>query len=523
MNEIELCILANDPLIYVVSPEEERFIKELERICIKNRRKLWIHTISKGLCNIAFSNVNELWHEAQVGRIQEQLRDPIALLEHIQQRKTNAGIFLLLDFHAALKDALVQRLLKDITRKFRQSHNNIVILTPVLELPPSLEHEICLQHFPLPSRDDIAGTLESALNTLKRRSVKIQLSKGDRERLVIAGRGLTIEEFENSLAKAVVKRRGKLNATMIDEIVGSKKQIIQKSGLLEFFDTNETMDQIGGLEHLKAWLSKRQRAFTKKAETYGLPSPKGILLLGVQGCGKSSTAKACAALWKFPLLRLDTGKLFSGQVGSSEENTRRAIRIAETLSPCILWIDEIEKSMAGVGSSSYSDAGTAARVFATMATWLQEKTAPVFVIATANTVTSLPPELIRKGRWDEIFFLDLPGLGERQSIIKIHLEVRHRNPEDFNIALLAEKCAGYSGAEIEQAIISGLFDAFDENRPLSTEDVLLNITTQVPLSTTMAEHVQALRTWSLTRARSASKDKLEEERKHWRNGNIRSV
>ncbi|GAF96576.1 unnamed protein product, partial [marine sediment metagenome] len=274
--------------------------------------------------------------ETQIGRVQEQLKDPIALLEHIQERNTNEGIFLLLDFHAALRDALVQRMLRDIARKFKASHNNVIILSPIRELPASLEHEICLLDFPLPTKGNMAETLESILNTLRCRNVKINLNKGDRERLVIAGQGLTLDEFENSLAKSVVKSRGKLDAAMIDEIVYSKKQIIQKSGLLEFFDTNDSMDQIGGLENLKAWLSKRQLAFTDKAAAYGLPNPKGILLLGVQGCGKSLTAKACAALWKFPLLRLDTGKLFSSQVGSSEENARRAIRLAEALAPCIL-------------------------------------------------------------------------------------------------------------------------------------------------------------------------------------------
>jgi len=523
MNEIELCILANYPVLYVVSPEEDRFVKTLEHICIKNRRKLWIHTISRGLCNIAFSKPDELWQETRIGRVQEQLKDPIALLEHLRGCKTNEGIFLLLDFHVALRDALVQRLLKDIARRFKQSRNNVVILAPVCELPAGLEPEICLLDFPFPSTDDLNSALASAFTTLERRKVKINLTAGDRERLIAAGRGLTIDEFENSLARAVVRSGGKVEPRIIDEIIQSKKQIIQKSGILEFFDAKDHMEQVGGLDYLKRWLSKRQAAFTEKAKAYGLPCPRGILLLGVQGCGKSLTAKACAALWKFPLLRLDTGRLFSSRVGSSEENTRRAIRLAEALAPCILWIDEIEKSMAGVGSSSYSDAGTAARVFATMATWLQEKTAPVFVIATANTVTSLPPELIRKGRWDEVFFLDLPGLGERQLITKIHLEKRNRNPRDFDIPLLAEKSEGFSGAEIEQAILSGLYDSFDEDRPLSTEDILRNIDAQVPLSKTMAEHIQALREWALARARMASRDRIEEERRQWRSGNIRTV
>jgi SpoVK/Ycf46/Vps4 family AAA+-type ATPase len=523
MTEIELCILANYPIIYVVSPEETRFVEELERICSRIRRKLWIHTISSGLYGIAPALKNEPWQKRKVGEIRDQLKDPVALLEHLKQSKPDEGIFLLKDFQAVINDPLVQRLLKDVARHFKESHNSIIILSPIRELPLALEHEIYLLDFALPAKEDLSSTLASVISTLEGRRVKIELNSADRERLINAGQGLTMDEFENCLARAVVKSSGIIDSKLIDEIVASKKQIIKKTGILEFFDARETMEQVGGLENLKAWLSKRQRAFTEKARAYGLPHPKGILLLGIQGCGKSLTAKACAALWKFPLLRLDTGKLFSSRVGGSEENTRQAIRTAEALAPCILWIDEIEKSMAGVGSSSNSDAGTAARVFASLATWLQEKTASVFVFATGNTITSLPPELIRKGRWDEIFFLDLPGLGERQSIISIHLTKRNRSPRDFDIALLAEKCTGFSGAEIEQAVIDGLYNAFDENRPLSTDDILQSIEITVPLSITMAENVQALRTWALTRARPASNDKLEQERRQWRSGKIRSV
>ena len=523
MTEIELCILANYPILYVVSPEETRFIEELERICSSSRRKLWIHTISSGLYGIAPARKNAPWQRRATGEVQVQLKDPIALLEHLKQCTANGGVFLLLDFQAVIVDPLVQRLLKDVARHFKESQNSIIILSPIRDMPLALEHEIYLLDFPLPARDDLSATLESVLATLERRRVKIQLNGTDRERLVNAGQGLTMDEFENCLARAVVKSRGRIDSTMIDEITASKKQIVKKKGILEFFNARETMDQVGGLENLKAWLAKRQRAFTAEARAYGLPHPKGILLLGIQGCGKSLTAKACAALWKFPLLRLDTGKLFSSRVGGSEENTRQAIRTAEALAPCILWIDEIEKSMAGVGSSSNSDAGTAARVFASLATWLQEKTAAVFVFATGNTVSSLPPELIRKGRWDEIFFLDLPGLGERQSIISIHLTRRNRSPQEFDIAMLAEKCAGFSGAEIEQAVIEGLYNAFDENRPLTTVDILRSFESTVPLSISMAENVQALRTWALTRARPASNDKLEEERRKWRSGTVRTI
>ena len=524
MSETELHLLANYPILYIISPEEDRFLGEIENLCIKYKRRLWIHTISEGLWNIAFSQL-ALWPEKKKGRVMKQLRDPIALLEYIKQAGTNEGIFLLLDFHEVLRDALVRRLLRDVSRRLKENRNSIVILAPMLELPRELEHDVTVLDFPLPAKDYLGSMLGTVLQTLKSRNVEVYLGMGEKERLITAGQGLTMNEFESCLAKAVVKNR-KVDSGIIDEIMCEKKQLLKKSGLLEFFDTSESIKQIGGLSVLKEWLSKRQLAFTEKARFYGLPTPKGMLLLGVQGCGKSLTAKACASLWKFPLLRLDTGRLFSSQVGSSEDNARRAIRIAQALAPCILWIDEIEKAMAGTGSSSYSDAGTAARVFATLATWLQEKTTSVFVIATANSVTSLPPELLRKGRWDEIFFLDLPGEEERRSIFHIHLMKRNRNPRDFDVQILAKHSSGYSGAEIESAIESGLYDSFDEERPLNTEDILKNLKEQIPLSTTMEEQVEALRAWARTRARfasEASENMIEEKRRQWRNRDLRKI
>jgi len=245
-------------------------------------------------------------------------------------------------------------------------------------------------------------------------------------------------------------------------------------------------------------------AFTQKAQEFGLSQPKGILLIGVQGCGKSLTAKEVASHWKLPILRLDIGAVFSGIVGSSEENMRRAIKTAETLAPIILWIDEIEKGLSGVQSSTFSDAGTSARVFSTFLTWLQEKTAPVFVIATANNIQLLPPELLRKGRFDEIFFVDLPSIQEREEIFGIHIKKRKRNPEKFDLKLLAQESQGYSGAEIEQAVVSSLYDAFLENRDINTKDVSRNIKQSVPLSVTMKENIEATRGWAKDRARYAS-------------------
>jgi SpoVK/Ycf46/Vps4 family AAA+-type ATPase len=277
--------------------------------------------------------------------------------------------------------------------------------------------------------------------------------------------------------------------------------------VLEFFRTQEKMDNIGGLDLLKSWLRKRQSAFSEEARKFGLPRPKGILMIGIPGGGKSLTAKAVGAAWRLPLLRLDVGKVFAGIVGSSEENMRRAIQMAEAVAPSILWVDELEKGFSGTGSSNNSDGGTAARVFGSFITWLQEKTSPVFVIATANNVDELPPEMMRKGRFDEIFFVDLPSLPEREEIASIHVKRRGRDPAQFDLRQIAEKSEGMTGAEIEQAIVSALFDEYDRNGKagvLSTEGVLHSLAETVPLSRTMKEKIAALRTWCKTRARPAS-------------------
>jgi len=523
MNEIEQCIQANFPILYVVSKEETRFLQELEKFCVRKRRKLWIHTISEGLWNIAFSKQRELWHEAKKGKVHEELRDPIALLEHLKDLRFNEGVFLLIDFHEALKDALVRRLLKDVALRFLESKSNIIILSPVLEVPNSLEHEVTVLEFPLPSKAELSVILSSILKTLKKKKLQINLTSGEEEKVVTAGQGMTMNQFENCLAKAMVKSSGKIDAKIIDEIISGKKQILKQGGLLEFFDSRDTMEHIGGFAALKDWLSKRRQAFTEEARSFGLNFPKGMLLLGVPGTGKSLSAKACSSLWKFPLLRLDMGRLFSSHVGSSENNIREVIRLSEAMAPCILFIDEIDKSFAGVASSAYSDAGTTARTIGSFLTWMQDKQSPVFIVATANNIESLLPEMLRQGRFDSTWFLDLPGLGEREEIIKIHLKKRSRNPADFDIRYIAENCENFSGAEIEQAIISGLFDAFDENRLLTTDDIIRNLKNQIPLSATMAEEIQTLRNWARTRARFASEDIIETKRRQWRTGNVRPL
>lgn len=522
-SEIELSILAHDPLIYVVTAEEERFLKEMERICAHRRRKLWVHSVSTGAYSISFTCAEGVWKEPRRCGLQPQLSDPVALLQNLRERNANEGVFVLLDFHAVLGDGFLRRLLRDVVQRFRETRNSILIVSPVVHLPADIEHEVALFYFSLPDRKLLAARLESVLASQRLRGTPIRLAPGDAERIVETGLGLTLKDFESSLSRTTARGSGQSGEQLVADVFQCKRQALRRSGVLECHDTRETMDEVGGMGVLKAWLSKRRRAFTVEAAEFGLPKPKGILLLGVPGCGKSLTAKACACLWKLPLLRLDTGRLFTSAVGGSEENCRKALQVAELAAPCILWVDEIEKALAGVGSSSFTDGGTSARVFATVATWLQENTSPVFVIATANTVTSLPPELIRRGRWDEVFFLDLPGIQERCEVFRIHLEKCGRDPREFELERLAEACPGFSGAEIGQAVVEGLYDAFDQGRALSTEDILGQIRTIIPLSKTMEESVQALRSWALTRARLASTERPDLEQQPRRSGKIRPV
>jgi SpoVK/Ycf46/Vps4 family AAA+-type ATPase len=327
----------------------------------------------------------------------------------------------------------------------------------------------------------------------------MNLTKLGREKLVQAALGLTAAQAHRVFAKGAID--GVLDDRDIDLVTEEKKQIIRESRALEFYPVTETAADVGGLGVLKEWLRLRERAFTQEARDYGLPSPKGIALIGIPGTGKSLTAKMIGGLWRLPLLRLDVGALYGSLLGESEERARQALRLAETTAPALLWIDEVDKALAH-GSN---DSGTSTRLFGTILTWMQEKTAPVFVVATANNIASLPPELLRKGRFDEIFFLDLPSAEERREIVAVHLRKRRRLPQDFDTERLARESEGYVGAEIEQAVLDAMYAGFAAGREFTTEDVSAALRRQVPLSVSQRETIEALRTWLRDgRAQSAS-------------------
>jgi SpoVK/Ycf46/Vps4 family AAA+-type ATPase len=345
----------------------------------------------------------------------------------------------------------------------------------------------------------------------------IRLTADEKTQLVRAALGLTLQEAENAFCRAIVQTRG-LDKSAISVIYEEKNQVVRKTGVLEFVKSDLRIDDIGGLENLKNWLIKRNNTWQEKAKMYNLPAPKGVLITGVPGCGKSLTAKAMSTIWGLPLLKLDMGKIFGGIVGSSEENMRKAIATAEAVAPSILWVDEIEKGFAGTQSDG--DSGTSARVFGTFLTWMQDKTAPVFVIATSNDISRLPPELLRKGRFDEIFFVDLPTTREREKIFQVHLKKRtagsqipHQVTAEAAVcAELAAAAEGFSGAEIEQAVIAALYDAFYADRGLTQADVLRSIRDTVPLAVTQREQLTALRSWAEKRAVLATAREDREER-----------
>jgi SpoVK/Ycf46/Vps4 family AAA+-type ATPase len=401
--------------------------------------------------------------------------------------------------------------LRDLTLALKNSFKNLILLSPLLKLPAELEKEITVLDYGLPTYEELGKLLDDIIRSVRDApGVDTDLTPEEREQVLKAAQGLTAMEAENVFAKSLVEKR----TFDVDVILSEKEQIIRKSGILEYYPATEAFADVGGLDLLKEWMEKRTVSFTDRAREFGLPEPKGILLLGVQGCGKSLSAKAIGSLWRLPLLRLDIGKIFAGLVGASEENMRRAIRVAESVAPCILWLDELEKGLSGTQSSGTSDGGTTARVFSTFLTWLQEKTVPVFVVATANQVEVLPPELLRKGRFDEIFFIDLPARNERRDIFAIHLRKRKRDPNKFDLESLADATPGYSGAEIEQVVIEALYNAFDSGKDITTDDLLRAARASVPLSMTMREKIAELRNWAETRARKASSappESLEEQ------------
>jgi SpoVK/Ycf46/Vps4 family AAA+-type ATPase len=436
----------------------------------------------------------------------EEQESPQKILEWFGSNEAKNTILLLEDFHPDLSEHQPQmiRKLRNIALK-KYKDRTLVLSQPIHCLPKELEKEVHILDFPLPSISDLEAIHKMVCN-----NYNCAFQKADEE-VLQAALGLTIMEAERAF-NCALSQKNKLTKSEISIIIAEKEQIIKKSGFLEYYHPTVSLSDIGGLENLKSWLKNRGRGFDKYAKDFGLDAPRGVLLLGIPGTGKSLAAKAIGSEWNFPLLRLDMGRIFGGIVGESEHNIREALKIAEALSPSILWLDEIEKGLSGIQSSGSTDGGTTSRVFGTFLTWMQEKTKPVFVVATANNIAQLPPELLRKGRFDEIFFVDLPSTKARIEILKIHLSRKNRKDlfSEAVLESLAQKSIGFSGAELEEALKEALFNAYDQGVNLKAEHIENAILQTYPLSKIMTDTIVDLRKWANARAKFASDEKFEE-------------
>ena len=514
--KIELANLlrARFPYIYIPTWEEERVVEMIQDTVaneqiIRTVRKVYQWSQAGGFVGPDGNRISNT-------------SSPEKAVDYICKNDENA-VFLLKDFHVYFgvghkpADYDTIRRLRDALPKlkFADTLKSVIFISPILLIPEDLQKDISIFDFPLPKEDEIRAKLNEIIR--ENPSLQVNLDDSGCNQLARAAVGLTLQEAENAFSRAIVSR-GCLDGDSVKVIFEEKNQVIKKTGILEFIRSDLRADDIGGLENLKKWLRKRNNSWTEKARLYNVPSPKGVLITGVPGCGKSLTAKAMSSMWTLPLLKLDFGKIFSGLVGSSEENMRRALSTAEAVAPSILWVDEIEKGLGGVTGAN-GDSGTSTRVFGSFLTWMQEKKAPVFVVATANNISSLPPELLRKGRFDEIFFVDLPTKAERKDIFRLHLIRRLNNDyigsrltvDDTLLTRLAELSDGFVGAEIEQTVITALYEAFFAQRPLLQEDLEYAISSTVPLSVTQSEQIYALRKWADIRAVAATAREDREE------------
>ena len=505
---LQTLVEANTPVIQVISYETLRIHASLRKVSKKTARKPYLWNCTEGL-RLYDGNVLEIKDST--------MKEPAEILDWYADPDNKDVILLLEDFHPFITEQnhhIISRI-RAISRKISLKElkdRSLIMSQPMPHLPIELEKDVQILQLPLPDKEEIRTIMIA---------VKDQFKLDDRDydessRLVDAALGLSTTEAWSAFACAIVERK-MLTENEIPLVSAEKEQVIRKRGNLEYYQPQQELKDIGGLNRLKDWLKRRERAFTQDAKDFGLEPPRGILLLGLPGTGKSLAAKAVANAWKLPLLRLDMGKVFGGIVGQSEENMRSALNVAETLAPCILWIDEIEKGMSGMQSSDATDGGTTARVLGTFLTWMQEKKKPVFVVATANNIAQLPPELLRKGRVDEIFFVDLPDQSDRKEIISIHLKKRGRKPfSEKDMEELATLSRGFTGAELEEAVKEAMYRAFDGGHDIGSSDLAGAIEDTTPLSKTMSEVIKGTREWAKGRAVAASErppEELESEEK----------
>lgn len=505
--ELEHLIKAKYSLMYVVSWEENRVISALERICnLQDVNLLGVHVWDSAV------GLRTADGKAVAGG--EALTTPTLVLEHIMSKakdirgktieaKANRGpIYVLCDMFRYFGP---EGFTPELERKFRVlgdvlrlTNMSVVIVSPVLQLPTALEKCVTVLDYPMPGAEEMSAAVQYAKKKLveRKRITQDEAESVPEENVVRALLGLTKQEADDAMAKAIIVKK-RFDIKTILEI---KRQIVRKGQLLDYLYSESNLNDVGGFQGLKEFINQRKDAFTDKAREYGLPSPKGIFMLGIQGCGKSLAAKAIANELQVPLLKLDMGRLFGSLMGESEQNIKRAIQLAESVSPCVLFLDEIDKALAGAQGAA-TDSGTTKRVIAYLLDWMNDKTAPVFVVAAANSLEGLPPAVLRRGRFDELFFVDLPDPVERETIFDIHIRKRKRDTKSFNVQELVRLTDGFSGAEIEACIVDSMFSAFSQSREFNTDDIKRAIKMCVPLSQTMKEDIDRLKDNSKGRMR----------------------
>ncbi len=488
-DELRLLINSRHPIITVETPEEERLEVMLLDIATELSVPLYEWSVTTGLAKV---------HGAPMYNTDnpEQAVSNIALIQ-------GDGIFLLKDFARYCVDGKICRRLRELAEKFRTARRSIVLTAASLQLPPDLDGDAVPFNLGLPAMEDLLPGVKQVLAELNREQrIPIALDVAAMTQLAKNLVGLPEEEALRALRKAVMAS-GKADAGLLDAVMDAKHEILKTEGLIETVRRDASFADVAGLRRLREWIGKRKSALTTEGQRFGLVPPKGVLITGVQGCGKSLAARAVAGEWGYELARLDAGALYDKYVGESERRLHKALELAQKLAPMVLWIDEIEKAFASAGSSGDADAGLSQRLLATLLTWMQDRESGVFLAATSNNITILPPEMLRKGRFDEIFFVDLPNAEIRAALFGLHLKKRGRDAGAFDLVKLAAVSDGFSGAEIEQAIIAGLYSAFSAKQQLTTEILIAEIKGTRPLSVTRAEEVQAIREWAKTRAVAA--------------------
>jgi SpoVK/Ycf46/Vps4 family AAA+-type ATPase len=490
-DKIASFIRAEHPLIYLISWEEERVEESLRLLSKESFHDEY--SVYSWSCTNGFRGDSG---ESEV------TSDALSALKRVQETNQK-GFFLFKDLHFFLKDPKIIRELKDLHQSLKSSSKTLFIISPSVVLPPELEKEMTILEIGLPDADDARMIFDEMTSPLQDNSLQSHYTPEFREKCVRALLGLGSSEMKFALKRILLNGEKRTEEEIVTSLMDEKALLISRTGTLEYIRGRVGLDDIGGLENLKEWLKTRALAFAPDARQYGLDMPKGLLIMGISGCGKSLCAKAVASVWNLPLLRLDLNQLYSGIFGTPEEAFRNTIKAVETISPCVLWIDEIEAGITRSGEKTGDS--PASRIFGSFLTWMQEKKYPVFIAATANQIDLLPPEILRKGRFDEIFFVSLPSRKERKEIFRIHLVNRYKDPDSFDIDSLAKNTEGLSGSEIEQVVVSALFEAYSKQKELDERELIIAASSIVPLSTTMREEISRLERWASDRAVPASK------------------